>query len=530
MKRRPLLFWVLLSAFAVGSAWWTVHVPYAPHRLYGAIPAGATMLSAHHNPAGRWDTLARNPLVLGVAEALGVDTVAWEELGRDKGSRALLDMLASDEVVFAYVPEMRHTGEPAWVFASWLGGESQRLRWMLGGLQSPDLRRAASRNGWPVWVWTPRGVRSDERITFALVEGLLIGCIAPETLGIEEIIGCYDGHAVSLADRPGPELAPAAEFADRGWFRVQGPGRRAPEPLTYALALSTGGLRGKVLAPFAPATTGPASGPGGADDLAGLVGDLPLACAVMDRSLSRVWLDRVFTNALSREVSDLLHGDAPGTVTLGVLGGPYSGRFMAVRLPTLVAGVTLNDPDRAVAGMNAAFDRLNAVTKWGLVPQLVLVGTQRVYAIEGTGKSAYASLETGERIAYTALGRSLVAGSNLEILSRLLRERAGAPRPGSRLQDGVQRMRDGNALAYLWFDLAEGGKVLRLAITAWSLKLLVEDAARTQVLRERLNLAKAWIDALAPFHQLQLWVRPLGDRTEFDFTAGGVEGQAAGAP
>lgn len=66
---------------------------------------------------------------------------------------------------------------------------------------------------------------------------------------------------------------------------------------------------------------------------------------------------------------------------------------------------------------------------------------------------------------------------------------------------GVQ---DGSARACLWFDAAEGARVARLGVTAWSLKLLLEDPQGSQPTRQRLNDFKAWMDALAPLGQL--WI------------------------
>jgi len=499
-----------------------VQVPYEPGRMYRALPAGVTVLSGHHNLAGRWEQVVANPLLLSVATALGADPLDWEEWKNDETVQSLLDILATHELLLGYAPELHGSGEPGWVFSAWLGGDSQRMRWLLKSLKIPELRRAASRNGWPVWVWTPRGLKSDQRITISVIEGMVVGCIASGTLGIDHVLACADGNAASLEARPSLWLPEPTEYADRGWVRLQQLGRREPDPLHYALRLLPGGgVEGALRLPFAPTVTGSVSSAQATEDMAGLVGDLPIACAVLDRSLGRVWLDQVFTNALAREVRGLLGGESPGTVTLGVLGGGYSGRFMAVRLPTVLGGVTVADPARAVADMGGVLDRLNAVTRWGLVPQLTLVGTQRVYAVEGTGRTVYAKLETRERLAYTALGGSLVVGSNLETLSKLLAEQqAQGTRAGGRLGDGVRHMRERQALAYVWFDLLEGGKVARLAITAWSLKLLVEDAAKSQPMRERLNVAKAWLDALAPFGQLHVWARPTADATEIEFKVG----------
>lgn len=522
MKRRSPIFWLLLVAFAGGCLWWMVHVPYEPARLYGAIPANATVLSGHHDLASRWERVIVNPLLASVAFALGADPSDWEAWKDDELVRTLVDMFASHELLAAYVPDLGPSGGPAWVFAAWVGGDSQRLRWFLKSLDVPELRSAASRNGWPVWVWSPRDLKAGQRVTLSVVEGMVVGCIAGETAGIEQVLACVDGHAMSLADRPFLALSGPGDYQDRGWIRLQQFGRREPDPMRYALRLlPAGGIEGRVTWPFTPAVTGGVSGVQATEDVAGLVGDLPIACAVVDRSLGRVWIDQVLTNALGREVRGLLSGESPGTVTLGLLGGDYSGRFMAVRLPTVVGGVTVADPENVVEEMDGVLDRINARTRWGLVSQLMMVGTQRVYAVEGTGRNVYGKLETKERLAYTALGGSLVVGSNLETLSRLLAEQqAEGAKTGGRLAGGVRQMRERQALAYVWFDLLEGGKVVRLAITAWSLKLLVENAEKSQATRERLNVAKAWLDALAPFGQLHLWARPTVEATEIEFKVG----------
>ena len=49
----------------------------------------------------------------------------------------------------------------------------------------------------------------------------------------------------------------------------------------------------------------------------------------------RDWVRTTFTNAVGREVADLLALEGAGPSGMALLGGDYSGRFMAVRLPTL---------------------------------------------------------------------------------------------------------------------------------------------------------------------------------------------------
>ncbi|MBW7908967.1 MAG: hypothetical protein H3C50_08645 [Kiritimatiellae bacterium] len=524
MKRRPLIFWVLLLAGCIATIWWAFYVPHNPQALFRAIPAQASWLTSHENLASRWDTISSNPLLASLASALEVEPEEWEELAQSEDTRKFLELLAHDEVVLAYVPELRATGRPAWVFGSWVGGRSQRFRWMLNSIKDPNLRRAASRNGWNVWVWTPKGLADGTRITFALVEGMLVGCIAPDTLGIEDVLMCYDGHLPSLAEDAEARSALTRDALDWGWVRMPQGNGWGPR-IHYALNLQSGGaLAGQLYLPSAPTLSTPAPSANQLDDFARLLGEHPAAALIVDRALARWWLDGALRSPVGREVEALLRGDESGSVALALVGGAYSGRFMAVRLPALLAAVTSADPVQAAQGMRSAFDRLNAATPWGLVPQPVSVGTQRVFAIESTGRSPYASGDAKERIAYVPMQQSLAFSSNLETLTKLLREaqqKAGGAE--SVLSQGAQRMRDHHALGYLWFNLEEGAKLLRLAVTAWSLKLLVENPQGSQEMRQKLNEAKAWIDAMAPQKTLQVWVRPRQDLLEYEFKLGGDE-------
>lgn len=524
MKRRPLIFWLLLFSSAVAIVWWALYVPRDPRALLRAIPAQASWLTVHEDLADRWDSIAANPLLASVADALGLDTEEWQEQVAGEDTRNFLNRIAQDEIALAYVPEMRMTGRPAWVFSAWLGGRSQRFRWTLNSIKDPTLRRAASRNGWNVWVWTPKGMKNGSRITFALVEGLLVGCIAADTLVIEDVLACYDRHLPSLASEAIEENNPTVDWKDRGWVRLPSLKGWGPR-IHYSLDFQPhGALAGTVYLPGAPTTMAPAPALNSLDDVSNLLREHPAAALVLDRALARSWIEGAFTNLIGREIAGLLRGDDSGAVAMALVGGPYSGRFMAVRLPGLLASFTTENPSRAAQNMSAIFDRLNAVTPWGLVPQPITVGTQRVFAIESTGRSPYTALESKERIAYAPLQQSLLFSSNLETLTKLLRDAQQTPaaEPG-RFARGLQRMRDKHALGYLWIDLEEGAKLLRLAVTAWSLKLLVENPTGSQPTRQKLNEAKAWIDALAPQKTLQMWVRPSQDLLEYEFRLGGEE-------
>jgi hypothetical protein len=325
----------------------------------------------------------------------------------------------------------------------------------------------------------------------------------------------------SLANLPGLSLPPAREGADRGWVRFPTDGGWGP-PIRYTIEfLNEGRLRGKVYVPGNPVGLRPSPAADSLDEFSHLLGDRPAAALVIDRALAHWWIARTFTNPVGREVAGLLRMDGRGAAALALIGGSYSGRFRAVRLPSVIAGFSADDPQKVISDISAAFDRLNAATEWGLIPHSVSIGTQRVYAIESTGRSIYAQADAQERLTYMPLDRSVVFASNLESLTKVVREAQGAAGPsGHRLEEGMRRMRDRHALAYLWINLEDGAKLLRLAITAWSLKLLVENPRDSLPVRQRLNEAKAWIDALAPQRLLQIWARPRQDFFEYEFMLG----------
>jgi len=491
-------------------------VPYQPAALYRAIPAQASYLSLHKNLAGRWDMLVTHPLLRGMAESMGVPLADIEEVARDPEFRRLLNELGSDRVLVGYVPHLRSSDQPAWVFSTWLGGHSQRARWMLKSLSTPHLNRAATRNGWLVWVWTPPELKG-QRLVFALVEGMLVGCLAGESGVIDDVLAGVDGNLSTMADRPWLQIEDSPESVERGWFRTEA---GALFPFTMELQ-TNGGLAGSLHTPWQmPGLARETGAVAGARGFANLIGDRAVAALALDRELLRAWLGRAFTNALTREVTGLLERQGEGPVAMALLGGEYSGRFMAVRLPTLLAGVA-GPPAAQMRHVQSALDRLNALTRWGLILAPIAAGSSSAYAIESTGQSVYAMLAPEERMAYTPTADGLVFASNRATLERLLRERDETTAPASsRMEQGWARMAEDAARGFLWFDAAEGAKVIRLGITAWSLKLLLEDAEGSLALRQHMNDIKAWADAVAPLGQIWIGLEDREGNAYFTLQAG----------
>jgi hypothetical protein len=275
-------------------------------------------------------------------------------------------------------------------------------------------------------------------------------------------------------------------------------------------------IKGQVRMPFAA----PASRAGltneGIAELKKLWGDFPLACAYLDRSVANAWLTNSLHYPWVGTVTGLVGRTEDGTVALCLLGGEFSGRFKGLKLPTVMAGTSVNDASNAVRDVAERLDRLNARFRWGLVPQELSAAGRVVYAIEGTRRSSmYAKLAENERAGYTTGDSWLLFSSNVEGLTNLL---LAANRRGEARADA--RQVPSGAPAYGWIDLEQGAKAIRLAITAYSFKLLLDDAMGSQDERQRLNEVKAWVDAMAPLKAVWFWMEQDGDGSRVTFDAG----------
>jgi hypothetical protein len=516
---RRATFGILLAAFAVLSAWWAVETPRAPDVLLRAVPASATMVSVHEGLAGRWAYLSANPLGASLFGAMGFEPEELAAAGSDPAARRWLDLLGSDRVVFAYVPTMGPDGRGAWVFASWLGGRSQRLRWMLQWGRVPGFRRAGVVHGWPVWAF--RGARaSDPDLVVALAEGVLVGCLSPRPQDAERVLNCLDGLLPSLAQRPGAAGLLGAPDPDRGWFDFLPSGSPFGRPVRLGFAVSrieTSGIAGRIDLP---------EGWLAADDRASraagsrpekVLGNRALAGISVGVAEARAWLAS-WTNTVPGWTAHRLLEGREGDLCLRVYGGAYSGRFRGIKLPTLVAAVEAPDAAAAVRDVAVRLDELNARHRWGLVPRALPAGFREVYAIEGTSTNLYAGLDVVEAVSFTAADGWLLVASNLAGFTNLLADAASGVGAATPADGSAAGAGDGPAG---WISLGEGGKALRLAITAWSLKLMMTDPDGSRALRDRLSEVKAWIDTMAPLERVGFGLRRGARGMELHFEAGG---------
>ncbi len=516
---RRISFWALALLFAAGTIFWSLYIPHRPLDLYRAIPAQATFVSAHHNLAGRWGDLATNPVTRSLLLSLGFDEDDLDSAADGADAGPWLKRLAGQETLFAYVPRLGPAGETAWVFASWLGSGSQRLRWMLYWSKGKGIKHAFDRAGHHIWMVDPRVSKSADVISFAFVEGMVIGTISKRAATTASVLDCFDGTYPSFFRTRNPDLMPLPDTntPDRGWFtwREKSGIYSAPRGFFDIHHLGPNSINADVELPWTKGELAKDAEPAVAhDDLEACWKDGPVAVAFLRSGLlQRLAGDSRMT--LPRETLGLATDVGAGEIALAAMAGDLSGRFKGIKMPTILAAVPVEGDAAPETNVVARMDALNAMNRWGLVPQELVVGSQRVYAVESTADTPYARSPKDELLAYTVSGSWLVFASNVEGLTNLL----ARPAPAGAREWNVQ---NGGDDASLWLDLDDGAKAFRVAITAYALKLAAEDAEKSQPMRQRLNEAKAWIDAIAPMKSLRATVRVKTDRIAVHLDAGAV--------
>ncbi len=524
-RRGSPSFWLFFLICVALAIWWVLYVPYAPKRLYAAIPAHAAFVSEHRDLVSRWDAVSKSPLTLSLCASMGLPPSDLDVLTKDPEARAWFRKLASKDVVLAYVPILGNRGEPAWVITSWLGGGSQRLRWLLSWKGLPGYTRCSPYHGRIYWIVENAQIEAGFRFTVTFVEGMLIGCLSRDPDTMRDVLDTYDGLIPSMTGNAlfpmtGPWCT-GVDAPDRGWVNTTGFDPRPqyqPSIITYEFTdMTATSVAGQACTAAPIQLAEPVTSHVDPKGLDRLLGDIPFAVGVAKASAALPLIEKRDSPAWVRIFGELIREQRSELVTVAAVGGDFGGRLKGIKIPAVLCAVPVKNETNTVAWMSQALDRLNARYRWGLVAHEVPAPGARVFALEGTASSFFSSLTLEEKPAFAVCDGWLLMSSSLGSLSKIVeRYYRAEPKDGRWAAD----LDEVDAPAYAWMDLANGGKALRLAITTYSLKLLFEDAQGSQKTRQQLNEAKAWIDSLVPLQAARLWMRADGKTMEIKFRAG----------
>ena len=513
IRPKRLATLALLAVSMVVAAWWVGHVPYDPLAIYRPIPASATVVGRHLRLPERWHDLLANPLALALMRTMGVRTEDAAALVEDEESRVWFDKLAGREGTLAYLPG-RFGQAPAWMAVSHLGGESQKLRWQLSLFRVPGFERMKSFPGRSVWRVESRDLDPGQHLAIAFGEGVIMACLSADPLAIEEALAAYDGRGQRLMERE-PSFARFAEgdgrsAPDRLWIRDESafaspdfPGIAVEIPALLAQAISlTATTKGAEIVPEDRANSVEF------EPLARLIGNAPcLAAAVRRDALLQIWnqpeLSRHVRHAL-RMVLDVATADRLALVGMdGEMGGRLTFGLMrtlgaGLRVPTLLLATPAPDAAAAHAAIQRVLDASNARYRAAFVLKPMALPITTIYVLESAGGNEWVDeLSLSDRPAYAILDGWLLASSNLGALQKLAESAAAAPAGAAETPAWAAPLAGPYAVA-AWIDLARSGKVARDAIATWSMAQMFSNGSDSQAIRERLNEAKAWIDAFAP--------------------------------
>lgn len=520
MRMQRVFFWLILFASMALCVLWLMVIPRSAQRVHSAIPPESVYASRHINPAGRLDAFSGNPLGRSLLTSMGLDIHDIKDVSEDPEVQSWIQKLFSDEVYVAYVPGWAQAQKGQWVFASWVGGRSWRLEWLLRHADESFAQKVVTYGGRTIWQLDFG--RSDNPgdlsvITVCLVEGMVLGSLGPDARMLFRMLDAYDSKG-GLADISSDSCGDLSAD-DIGWGAIQ----NADEswPVEYAVhEMTPDYIDVAVCLPLDLRST-----PASVDSeyrhlMQRFFRDDPLirlqcAPAAWD-DLLHLWLPKKAHDVLQNYFSTMGIRVVSGVV----LSDEYSGRFAGIRWPGVVLALDGSDDIDPAFLMTDLFDQWNAAFRWGVIPRVEQVGNEDLFLIESTARNAYAKRPASELMAYASIGSTLFISSNSDVLRSLLERYAQV----SLQEETGEHFDVGDAndrrAGFLWMDVQRARKPIRVALTAYMLKLMFEDREGSGKIRGHLEQVKAWIDAMESFGEGVAVLYPEGERIQLQLRLG----------
>ena len=538
--RHKILFWLFLVVFVVLGFWWLGYTPYRPDAVFSAIPANATFVTVHKNLAQELTTLTGNPATRDLLISSGIKEEDLNSLCSNRQTQAWIRRLASKETVLAYVPAMGYQHKPAWVFASWIGGESQRLRWQMRWFKSSDLRPVTLEYGRKIWITSTEFPQPEQRLSLALADGMLLGCVSEDSNAVRYLLETSDAYPSRPSVLSSGSLMDARTLAPTnrlhwGWFNQRldrDVNRFSPTMIGFGVTFLADGridlsLVGNESLPEAMALSGHSDYARLKDFLGSspdLITVLPLGWArpLLMQTTSPLWAEAV------SELTDTQGAPTNALAFLALLNREHSGRIRAalgksvamlvgkgLRVPTLLVGMQLNDQREATARINRMVTVINARYGSSLETRAVTMGEREVTLIAESRNNFYGKFEPSEQIACAVVDKWLILSSNAAILRRLLE------RGSTKAEDekGDEHAVAG-ASAYAWADLNHLGKTMKEVLAVSQLAMMAGNSPNSKDTQSSLETVREWIERAQHLEQVSVSMKSTGAGTQMDVVIG----------
>ncbi len=547
MTRRRA-FWTLLAAFVILFLGWMAYIPYRPDRVFEAIPASASLVSVHRGLAAEWPTLVRNPVITNLLAAAGVKPKDIAKLTTDPETQSWIRQLAGRETVLAYVPSLGYQNRPAWVFASWIGGvESLKLRLQVPFTRTADFRPVPVESGRTVYITSTKFSQPGQRLSLALVDGVVVGCISLDPVGARWLLETGDRYPWKPSLKSSGLLAKARALlpsdlpAHWGWFAMPGAAPAdgtAADVLAYTLDLASD--RRIAVHVATPAALPGAAGPLSASRLAPvarLLGDSPDLIAFLPlgavsplllRSDAPLWMDPVRSLLAANDappgalaVVALLNPGHSGRIR-GPLGATLGALTKGLKVPTLVVGFQVGSAEGTDTRLDGSLDQLNARYGSSLARSPALGDDGVVTLIQELRSGFYAKFEPDERIACTLSDGWLFFCSNAAILKKRLAERETTAAPAPTAAPWAEAATRAPASAAAWLDLKAAARSIRDATATASLFAIATEGQNNgqSDWRSTLAICREAADWLQTFEQGTVTVGSSNGITRVDLVLG----------
>ncbi len=534
----------LTGAMIVAGIVWILYTPYDPDAVWRALPADAQYFSRHKNAAARFVAFVHNPLTVTVLRSAGIDPADLRAHKDDPVTERWVRRLFGKDLVLAYVPDPAGGGGPAWVFASWIGNRSQRLRWSLSLWGIPGLSAVSEHGGTKIWRMEDADLEEGLNVFFALADGLLLGAIARDPVAVRMLLATWNKqpgyHSLSeTARRRNAENMAGEKAQDWGAYTLRRPAGPEDVPLAFfpvLYSLEPLSVAGKLAGNFIVSEDKHAGGLPPLEGIKVLLGEAPVfwafASPVLLSFLSRQPEAPRWVTVLERALFEPVEQGTPfggaadsgdkGIATAGyplfvsVLDESYAGyisgggrRGLAwlrgLRVPAVMAGLYVADETTADAVLMNILDELNREYRLGLIPRRV--PRENLTVIENTrsGNSFYDRLQMQERVGVIYRDGWLLFAGQAGVFDQLTSDRNGLAGESVSRAWLPDKTKDSTA-AYCWADLNAFGAQTKNALAAVALMLLIGDPHGSFEMRQNLAEIKAWIEGLRAFEYGRVWI------------------------